>query len=280
MAADQVSGLLRQADPERYFAHLFAPAPARPALAALYLLDHQLAHVRDHAREPAMGEIRLQWWAEALAGGRAEEARGHPLAATLLDVLAERKLLLSTLDAMVEARRADLYDDLAPTMTDVEGHAGETVGALLRLAALILAPQAKGRLADLAGHGGCALSIAESLRRLPVHVARGQCPLALDLLAGHGLDRAGFLAGGAAAASAVADFAARGREHLRRFLALTGELPADARPAFVLVAPAKRIFDQVLADPATALRTGVATASLRDRWTMLRAAGGRWPQLR
>lgn len=278
MAADTVADQLRQAAPLRYFAHLLGPEPARPALAGLYLFEHELAHVRDHVREPAMGEIRLQWWAEVLEGARADEARGHPLATALLAAAARHSLPRATLAAMVEARRADLFDDAPVTMTDVEGQAGETTGALLRLAALVIAPDAEGPLADLAGHGGCALAISETLRRLPLFFRRGQCPLPLDLLARHGLDRETFRAGGGKAEAAVGEFAAAGRAHWDSFLGRADAMPGVVNAAFVLAAPSARALAASAADPASVLAHGVAPAPLRDRWAMLRAASGHWPR--
>ncbi len=68
--------LVREADKDRFLATLFAPAARRPALFALYAFNAEIARVRDIAREPMPGEIRLQWWREVVEGGRSEEARG------------------------------------------------------------------------------------------------------------------------------------------------------------------------------------------------------------
>ena len=42
--------------------------------------------MREPAREPLPGEIRLQWWREVLGGERPGEAGAHPVAAALLGV--------------------------------------------------------------------------------------------------------------------------------------------------------------------------------------------------
>ena len=46
----------------------------------------RLARVREAAREPLPGEIRLQWWRDVLGGERTGEAGANPVAAALLDV--------------------------------------------------------------------------------------------------------------------------------------------------------------------------------------------------
>jgi phytoene synthase len=76
------------ADPERALVLAYAPAPLRPALAALWRLDERLGGVVAAAREPMIGTIRLAWWREALEALDREPAPPEPLlgeiAATLL----------------------------------------------------------------------------------------------------------------------------------------------------------------------------------------------------
>lgn len=45
---------------------LYAPAPVRPALFALFALDLELANIVATTTEPMIGEIRLAWWRDAL----------------------------------------------------------------------------------------------------------------------------------------------------------------------------------------------------------------------
>ena len=68
------AALVRESNRDRYLATLFAPAEKRDALFALYAFDAEISRVRDLAREPMPGEIRLQWWREMLLGERASEA--------------------------------------------------------------------------------------------------------------------------------------------------------------------------------------------------------------
>jgi phytoene synthase len=58
--------IVRAADKDRFLATLFAPANRRGALFALYAFNVEVARVREVAREPMAGEIRLQWWRDAL----------------------------------------------------------------------------------------------------------------------------------------------------------------------------------------------------------------------
>src|SRR5215469_8524256 len=110
-AVSYCTELVRGADRDRYIATLFAPASYRDALYALYAFNVELTQVRDRAREAAAGEIRLQWWREVVAGDRRGEAMASPVAASLLNAIERHRLPVSTLLALVEARRFDLYDE-------------------------------------------------------------------------------------------------------------------------------------------------------------------------
>lgn len=54
-------------DPERNLILTYAPASGRAGLEALLALDDALAKLLRTTREPALGQMRLAWWREALA---------------------------------------------------------------------------------------------------------------------------------------------------------------------------------------------------------------------
>src|SRR6185503_20677651 len=89
--------LVRAADKDRFLATLFAPAERRGPLFALYAFKSEIASVRDRAREPMPGEIRLQWWRDVLNGERAGEAAANPVAAALIDSVVRFKLPAASL---------------------------------------------------------------------------------------------------------------------------------------------------------------------------------------
>ncbi len=90
--------LVRTADRDRFSSSLFAPAQHRGALHALYAFNVEVARVREVAREPLPGEIRLQWWSEVLRGERAEEASANPVASALLTVIERYRLAVNQAD--------------------------------------------------------------------------------------------------------------------------------------------------------------------------------------
>lgn len=232
----EMSGL-RDTDRDRYLACLLTPALRRDAVASLYAFNAEIARIRDLVREPLPGEVRLQYWRDLLAGAAHGSTEANPIAAALLETIRQHQLPLTALTAMIEARLFDLYDDPMETTGMFEGYAGETAAALIQLVSLVLDPKAAADAATIAGHAGVAQAIAGSLLLMPVHRARGQLYLPLEILSAVGLDRDGFLAGDdkPRISAAIEAFAGLGLDHLRK-ARHGGPLPKSLVPAYLPVA--------------------------------------------
>ena len=126
---------VRRYDEDRWLASRFAPADVRARLIAIYALNHEIARTAQVVSQPAIGDIRLAWWREALAEiADGKPPRAHPIlqayAATERDAQSVRHLW----EAMVETRACDL--DAAPfkVWADVEAYIDNTAGNLMRMA--------------------------------------------------------------------------------------------------------------------------------------------------
>lgn len=268
---------LKSADQDRYLATLYAPAEKRHPLAVLYLFNAEIAGIRDRIRDPMPGEIRIQWWRDALAAG-IDGAAGHPLAEALVSVIAEHRLPVAAFDRYLEARIFDLYDDPMPSRTDLEGYCGETASAVVQLASLILDPIAAPRFASAAGHAGCALGIAGLLKLLPLHRARGQCFVPADILAAAGTNRDDFLnaTDNASAKRAIEAMVALGSDHLARFVAEAKGLPTGLRPAFLATALSRAYLDRMSARSFDPLSESADISVVRRHSSLLRRALWGW----
>ena len=187
--------LVRTADRDRFLSSLFAPAEHRAALHALYAFNVEVVRVREVAREPLPGEIRLQWWSEVVNGERAEEAAANPVASALLTVIERHRLAAPALTALLDARRFDLYDEPMARLGDLEAYARKTSSALLALAAQILAGVDGEVTETIAAPAGIAYAIAGLMRAFPLHTARRQLYVPLELLDRHGVEPQDIFAG-------------------------------------------------------------------------------------
>lgn len=172
--------LVRTYDPDRYFSALFAPADKRPLLFALYAFNHELARVAETVREPMMGEIRLQWWRDAIEQARAGKPRRHDVAEALAGVFSSVDLPHAMIDTMIDARAFDSSAETFEDFAALERYVDGTSGNLMRLAARVLGA-GEGCYA-LASEAGIAYGLAGLLRTLPFHAARHKLYLPVKLL--------------------------------------------------------------------------------------------------
>jgi phytoene synthase len=160
-AAAEALLALKPLDREAWAAALWAPAPARAALAAALALDRELERVVATLAEPLLAEVRLAWWRDQLERLDRGEA---PAAQPLLRALASARA-----SGLRIAPLMTIEDALLPLLS--EGHRDAISLSAARGTALA------GALAGLAPGDGEAL-VAPAQR---IALAR---LLRLDLLGG------------------------------------------------------------------------------------------------
>ncbi|KQP48816.1 phytoene synthase [Methylobacterium sp. Leaf399] len=266
--------LVREGDPDRYFATLFAPAAFRPHLFAIYAFSLTIARVREAVTNPMAGEIRLQWWRDALQGEARGDVKANPVAAALDDAIVKRRLGRQPFVDLIDARVFDLYDDPMPRVNDLEGYCGETASSLIRLASLVLCDGAEPGGAAAAGHAGVAYGVTGLLRALPWHARQGQVYVPADILRPYGVTREDIVTGrgGPGLLRATADLRALARRHLDAHAAGLAGLAPAARAAFLPVALVEPYLAAMERPGYVPLNTVVAIPRWRRLWRLWRAA--------
>jgi 15-cis-phytoene synthase len=266
--------LVRTADRDRFLATLFAPAEHRGALFALYAFNVEVSRVREAAREPLAGEIRLQWWRDVLGGEGRGEVAANPVAAALLASITRYRLPAERLEALVEARRFDLYDEPMGNLAALDAYGDDVSSNLLALAARVLAGGAGSEIDALAHHAGLAYAVTGLLKAFPLHAERGQLYVPLDVLERHGASRPEVLSGRATPGlrAALAELRLYARRHLDQAQELLGTAPPVITPALLPVALARPTLARMERrdyDPFVP----VEIAPWRRQWLIWRAAG-------
>lgn len=260
--------LVRAADRDRFIASLFAPAEKRGALHALYAFNVEVARVRELAHAALPGEIRLQWWTDVINGERTEEAAANPVATALLATVARHDLPAMKLTELIEARRFDLYEQPMASIADLETYARATSSALFSLGALILGG---GDVGAVATPAGIAYAVVGLLRAFPVHVARHQLYVPLDVLDRHQVQQHDVFAGRSSGAltAALAETRNLARGHLAAVRAVIGDVSQSTIPALLpvaLVRPALSLLER--SDPFAPKEL----PAWRRQWLIWRAA--------
>ena len=268
--------LVREADRDRFLSSLFAPAEHRGALHALYAFNVEVTRVREAAREPLPGEIRLQWWTDVLGGERREEATANPVAAALLATIAQHRLAAGALLDLIEAHRFDLYDEPMTDIAALETYAKHTSSALFAAAGQILAGEILGGQilgSDLGeavtDPAGVAEAVTHLLQSLPIHAARNQLYVPLDILDRHEVTPNQVLAGQSTAGLKAALGELRTLARNRLAAVRVPLLPREALPAFLPLALVRPSLDRLERGDAFA---SAALSPWRRQWLIWRAS--------
>jgi len=233
----------------------------------------EITRVREVAREPVAGEIRLQWWSDVLGGAGRGEVEAYPEAAALRASMTRYRLPAERLEALIAARRFDLYDEPMATLAELESYADGASSTLVALAAQVLNRGDEPDIAALSHHAGIAQAIAGLLRAFPVHAARGQLFVPLEILERHGARRQDVASGQATPQlrAALADLRGRARAHLRQAQDRIMTASPAIMPAFLPIAlagPTLARMERRDYDPFVP----VEIAPWRRQWLIWRAA--------
>ncbi|MEY2919450.1 MAG: hypothetical protein RL261_755 [Pseudomonadota bacterium] len=257
----------------RYFAVLYAPEPARPALNALYAFE---AEIRDTVRATShdVSHTRLQWWrgeVDRLVAGRPE----HPVTRGLLP-LREAGADVALLHELMVAADIDMARIAINDADEMAALAFRASGSVQSLAAAASSQPRAVSTAELAfaRRLGDAIAGVEWLRDLRTEAAAGRLRLPLDLLEQAGVDPARLL--DEPPPAGLADVLRHEKERLQRqFAALETLLDKDERIAqrqgLVLAALHSRLLDQIDATRGAA-RTRAELPPWSKFWTSWRTA--------
>ncbi len=228
---------MRDNAPDFYLAGLLLPENVRAAINVLYGFHVEITNITWAGGEPLAGEVRLQWWADVIAGKRTDEASGHPLARALLSVVSTFNLPANALEAKLEAHIFELYNDPMGDGSMLEGWCGETRSVLFQMAALILGAEANSKLADASGHAGVTTGVISIIENLARSHAAGKVPVPVDVLEQNGLSCADYLASvGKSHHGVVRDLIDLAEGHYHKAIAAVSQLPQEVRPAFLPLA--------------------------------------------
>ncbi len=227
--------LVERHDRDRYLSCLFAPEAEREQLFALYAFNQEVAKTAEVVSEPMLGQIRLQWWREALTGIYDGNPRHHEVVEPLARAVEAKRLPRDLLEAVIDAREFDLEAEPPADMAALRVYAEGTSTTLLRLALKILAAEDSASEAA-AEHLGQAWAYLGLLRALPLHARQKRSYLPADLCAEAGVDLQDVfeLRASPALNSVAGVLLDKAAEHLSAARSVPGRVPRKALPALLL----------------------------------------------
>jgi 15-cis-phytoene synthase len=289
-ASDDRLAIVRAYDYDRYISALLAPAARRADLMLLYAFDAELARIPATVSEPMLGEIRLQWWRDALAPLLTDAGRttpslartGHPLADEFVELARARKLPGGLIHGLIDARSTDLSDTPLRDEGELLSHLAKTDGAILTLAARLLTTTPPPDLDRVTVSAGRAIGLVRLARRLASGHPHAETlvPLTvwpLDERHTHADDPTADARFAAARRKAMQDLAALAQDAALSARAELSRLPPELRPAFLPLALVPRYVTHMRrVSEAPALERHDINPLVR-LWTLWRARHKRAP---
>lgn len=242
-ALSPLAAELRRHDRDRFQTVLFAPADRREALIALYAFNYEVARIREVTREPLLGQIRLQWWRDALAEIYAgAPPRRHGVAVSLARAIRDHRLSRAHFDALLAARELDLADQPPESLGALEAYA-EGASASLVLLALEVLDVRSAEAATVGQAVGIAYALAGLLTAVPFHAAMKRTYVPQDMIDSYAieLERGVFeLKSSPGLIESAKEIAALARYHLGAARAGRAVVPRQALPALLPAVLAER----------------------------------------
>ncbi len=176
MSLNACAAIVEKGDPDRFLAVMSAPVAARARLFPLFAFNLEVARAPWMTREAPIAEIRLQWWRDAVAEIAAGKTpRAHDVVRPLADVMTTCGLPAATMDALILARRWDIYREPFANEAAFAAHIEATGGGLMWLAVKALGAADQDEAPARAA--GRALALANWFRAIPALEAAGAQPL-------------------------------------------------------------------------------------------------------
>lgn len=270
---DVVRVSARAWEQDRYLSALLAPRRLREDLIALAAFAGEIARIPAFVTEPMMGEIRLQWWREALESTDLTIRSGHPVADAIRATAAQHHLPLGLLIGFIDAQSVALHDEPVADDQALAAHLAKTEGALFELALRITGRQDEvAHAAALAA--GRAYGLARLLLELPALWAQGRILIPVTRLSAANLTMSEVKAGvpperlGPVLAGLAAD-AGRSLAEARRLARGLGRAQHVALLPLAVVEPYLQAFE---AERRDFIRQPLEISPLRRVWALWRSS--------
>ncbi|WP_273718524.1 MULTISPECIES: phytoene/squalene synthase family protein [Bartonella] len=274
--------ILRNIDRDRYISVLFAPKKKRKALAALYAFNAEISRIRESVHDPFIGEIRLRWWYDSIAG-EMQTSESNPILSDLLAAMTLFNLPKTAFLRYCDAQILDLYHNPIETLHDLEYYCGETASIILQLSCQILDPDVAQDFIDIYEHGGIAQGLSGVLRLLSFMQSRYHYYLPTDMLKALGVNREDLDShrlSDQQKGQIVEAMVALSRDHYSKFYAYSRALPRTLKPAFLPLVIIPASLQKALQLGAAIFQESATLLLIHRYWLITRAAiSGNFPKM-
>ena len=254
----------RAGAPDRYLAALLAPRDVRADLIALAAFSAELEKIPLTVSEPHLGEIRIQWWSDALSPGAGGAKTGNPIADAFKFVIERHKLSPEMLNDYFDASVHGLYDHAPEDRQQLRLRMLMTEGVLISFAARICGAKDVSPDTEIIAHASEAYGLTRLALNLPYAQSQGRTTLPAVFALADGDDTANWK-------DQVAALAQDARSHLAKVRHDFYQQPKPLRTALLPVAVVEPYLAALTHSGHDAARDIAEIAPLVRTWRIARA---------
>ncbi|KAH8114540.1 isoprenoid synthase domain-containing protein [Phellopilus nigrolimitatus] len=249
---------VRQHDRDSYLISQFFPRNLQPACFAVKAFYVELAMIQDSVSNPLIGQMRMQFWKDAVQQGRPP---GHPIATALHDASRIAHIAPYHLKRIIEARDVELNSPAHLNMDTLLAHAESTSSTLNYILLSILGLSSSETFSHAASHLGASQMLITLLRALPYHASKGVMVIPASITAKHHVNQEEVFRRGPQASVVANDHLITAREMFKengRY-----QVPRETMPVFLNAVPVQNYLKRLEAadfdvfDPKLQLRDSI-----------------------
>jgi len=176
-----------------YYSFLFLPPEKNSAIIALYAFCREVDDIVDECREPALAQIKLQWWRNEIKSVFDGQPQ-HPVARALVEPVRTFNLQQEYFLEIIDGMEMDLFQTRYPSFKELNLYCYRVASAVGLLAAEIFEYKHRDTL-KYAHNLGIALQLTNILRDISEDAGRGRIYIPQDELKQFGVNEHDILQG-------------------------------------------------------------------------------------
>ena len=173
--------LVRRTDHEHYLTNLLLPAALQTDSFAIRAFSSEISGVRDVVSERTLGQMRLQFWRDTVAGLYRDKCPNHPVAVQLYRTIKRHRPSEQLFMNLIRSREQFLSDKPFNSLDEV-GDYGQDAFSSVYLILLELMNNKNGHLKHSVTQLGQCEGLITLLRALPYNASKRRCFLPTQLL--------------------------------------------------------------------------------------------------
>ncbi len=263
--------LVKKSDHDRYMTILYAPPDRRDDLSALYAFNYEISRIRESISEVMLGEIRLQWWREAIDDIFQGTTRKHDIIPALAKAIGQHDLSREIFMEILDGRTQDIYDESPKDIPALTDYLDRTTGNLSRLAVHVMGQRDTD---DLAGRLGIAWGFVGMVRSVCYYNSLKKNFMPQELLTGYGHADLCFLSPDRpdAAKAVIRDLCQQAEQHLDHIRNDKNRIKPESRSVFLLSALTRSYLKTIKKAGYNPFKLSEQADAFFHHWRLLTAA--------